>query len=684
MARRGAKTPQRNAQDPVRHSLEMLAKARVLAGSEVEESEALDAIEEANNRFTSLGATVPRYDPESLIRYVEITPHLRPCIDAMAQNIDGFGYRSKPVEPWMEDLDSEEATEAIRQALDIERWQDEQDAALDREQEKAQLRAQLEELLGKANDARAQGQTSRTVRKWERKVEEAQVQLDALETPPEEPLLPEGEVPEGEQTAEESVPDAEVDKAREMLRDELRRQGYLFEAWFKNCCSDRSFVELRRNVREDIKTHGWGGIEFLRDGYGRLKRLAYVPGYTIRPMADRGDLVDVTEDDAITPLSEGRQVMVKRRFRIYVQIVGGSKVYFKSPGDPRTISRTTGRVYRDLAAMRRPVEADPPGEGADAQTANELLYLSDHDPTTPCPPPVWIGNLVSVLGVREADETNYYYLADKALPAGMLFVHGGRLSRGVKERIESRIKNELAGAQGTGKLLVVEANPTGGNPNERSVLPSITFQSLREMHTNDALFTAYDERTADRIGASFRLSPMLRGYTPSTLNRATANAALYFAEQQVFQPERDEFDWVINKSVMPEIGLTLLRFQSKSPPTKSAEEYAKLVQATAPHGGWTPNEIRDQVSDLLNRPMAKFDEDWANAPMVLTLAGGAPGGEDLGGMDEVSASEISKRLRSIEARVSTMVTEELRAMGYDMEARSAFIGPEDGEDPSDA
>jgi len=669
--RRGPRTPTRPPEEASLRPIDLMAKARSLSDSEVEEAAALQDIQATNQLYASCEGVVPRYDPESLLRYAEITPHLRPAIDAMAQNIDGFGYHSEPAEPWMTSLDTEEATKAIRQALEIERWYDEQENRLLEEQKslerEEEIRARIEELRGKAEAAEKAGRTERTVQKWRTALADAEAELDEVS--------PSGEQPEGT----EPVTDEEVEAVRQQLEVELRRQQYLFDAWFRNCCSDRPFVELRRNVREDIKTHGWGCMEFLRDGLGRLKRLSYVPGFTVRPLADRGELIDVMEDDSITPLSDGREVMVKRRFRLYVQIVNGKKIYFKSPGDPRVVSRTTGKVYRSLAEMRRPKDADPPGEGKDAEDANELLYLSEHDPASPCPPPVWIGNLLSVLGGREADETNYFYLADKAIPAGLIFVHGGRVPRGTKDRLESRIKNELAGAQGSGKLLVVEAEPGNKAPSERSVMTSITFQSLREAMTNDATFMGYDERSSDRIGASFRLSPLLRGYTPSSLNRATALAALYFAEQQVFQPERDLFDWKMDKYILPEIGITYLQFVSNSPPTRSAEEVGKLIQATAPSGAWTPNEEREVIGDVLNKPMARIDEQWADQPMVITLAGGAGGPAPEGAAPEMA--DLGKRLRDIEMRVENIVAEELRAAGYDLEARATFVDPleEEGE-----
>jgi PBSX family phage portal protein len=472
---------------------------------------------------------------------------------------------------------------------------------------------------------------------------------------------------------EQEVLEEQARQVLDRIHLQLRREKFLFNAFFEHCVSDRSFVELRKAFRIDLESHGWGTIEWLRDRFGRLKRLAYVPAYTVRPVADIGEFVLVEEDDAVTPLSEGRTVMVSRRFQIYVQQVSGERVYFKSVGDPRTVSRSTGQVYASIKDMQAPTDATPHGEGPNAIPANELMWVSKHDPTTPCAPPDWIGNLLVVLGVREADETNFFYLSNNAIPSGLLFVHGGTVPRQTKERLEHRMTHEVRGARNSGKILVVEARPGGRTvPGEKSMQPALTFQSLREAQTNDALFTMYDQRSADRIGASFRLSPMLRGYTPTSLNRATAYASLAFAEQQVFAPPRQAFDWMVNKFILPEIGVRLLKFVSNSPPTTSTEELSAFISATAPHGTYMPSELREIASGALNKELVRLEEDWVKRPLPLTLSGmtgnGAPSAEEGSSM-----SEIAARLRQIEMSVAQIVTEELRSIGLDYEVQARHV-----------
>lgn len=659
----------------------LMAKARTLAGDVVDEGQALDALDAQMTAWGTQGAVEAPYDPESLLAYIELSPHLTPCLDAYCQNIEGYGYHSEKAAAWMRDLDSEEATAAIREALLIERWVDAEEQRLGEEAEErankaaGRVRRAKADPLGEAPDAATPDDTG------------------GRATDDQSPGMPEETPSQTAGDLADEISAEEIETVREEIRTRIRREEYLFNAWFANCCSTSSFVKLRRQVRFDIEAHGWGAIEFIRDGYGRLKRLSYVPAYTVRPLVDEGDAVEVVEDDSVTPLSEGREVKVWRRFRRYIQQVQDKWVYFKSPGDPRLVSSASGEIYLDNEKPGLTAEQYLAAEeGPDVRPANELLYIPLHSPRTPCPPPRWIGNLLAVLGVRESDEMNVNYFSNRSVPPAIVFVSGGRIAKDVRERLEGKIANEIKGVNNAHKILVVEAlagAPRGTAPGERSLLPQLTYQQLTDTHT-DATFQQYDVRSADRVGASFRLSPILRGLTNSNMNRATAEAALYQAEQQVFQPEREDVDWLINEMIMPELGIKFLRFVSNTPPTTAPETLISLIGAAAPTGGLLPEDVREVASLVLNKPLAPIDEDWAKQPLALTLAGmgGGAGAGGFGGMaadaDEGLAA-VSNRLRTIEAKLTTIITEELRAAGYDAEVRARFLdAPQAAVDPSGA
>lgn len=587
--------------------VQILAKAAVQAGDAVDEATALDLIESNEADWRENNAIEAPYDPHTLLSLVELSPHITPNLDAYAVNIDGHGHHFEPIAPWMKNLDSEDTVDEVREALEYEAWFDEQEAAIEAER-----------------DGDGQGEP------------DAPIEID----------------------------DEEVLAKVEALRGQLRRERFVADAWFANCCSETSFERLRRDMRWDYEAIGWTCLELIEDGYGRLVRIAYVPPQTVRPVADMGEAVEVIEPNPVTPLSEGRELRVMRRLWRYVQRVNGKMVYFKHPSDPRTISRYTGKIYADEKEMLRKEEH--------AEPANALLWMAHHNPRTPCSPPRWVGNLLRVIGTREADETNYYHLRNKTMAGGILFVNGGKLGRGVKDRLERAIANELQGSENTSRILVVEAVPTGKTaPGERQVLPEMSFQNLRDPSAGEGMFAAYDERASDSIGASFRQSPMLRGYTPSDLNRATAEASIRFAEDQVYQPEREDFDWLINKYLMPRIGVRLLRFVSNTPPTRSVEEVGEFVKNVAPHGGLLPSEIRSLSAKALNTELEPVEGDWAGHPMVLTLAGIGPSAEGT----EVNATD--QRLRRLEAKLSSVVSDELRAAGLDAHVRAAMVDATD-------
>ena len=620
---RKPRTPKKGTQTAPTPVTALMAKARVLAGNAIDEPTAIQDITAEEEGWGRAGAVVAPYDPESLLNYVELCGHVAPNIAAYVQNIEGFGYQAVVTESWMDDLDCEETREIVRLALQIERWADAE-----------------EETLAESEAKKA----------------------DAPGDPPKD-----GE--EGE--VEDEVTDDEVDAKIKEIKAQLQRDQFVFDSWFGQCVSEiqgmpANFVKLKRIVRSDYESHGWGCIEFVRDGYGRLKRLNYVPAYTVRPLVDEGEKVEVVEQDTVTPISESREIKVLRRFRRFVQRVGGNKVYFKSPGDPRVVSAATGKWYKDEAALikaeRKENQKEPP------RPANELLWIAQHSARTPCPPPRWVGNRLAVLGTRAADEVNYFYFDNKSIPPGMLFVTGGTIPRATRERLESRIRQELHGTENFHRMLVIEANPKQGahKPGEQGQLPQITYQSLADDKQSDALFVNYDLRSADRIGTSFRLPRLLRGETKD-FNRATALAALRFAEQQVFQPERQDIDWVFNKSVLPEIGVKYLKMRSNSPPARSLEEIAELVSKVAPQGGLVPSETRQLVGDAINSPLEKIDESWTKQPMAMTLAGimGNGGGE--GGGGEEMNQELATRVEEIESRLAEALTAELRESGYDMQ-----------------
>jgi hypothetical protein len=151
----------------------------------------------------------------------------------------------------------------------------------------------------------------------------------------------------------------------------------------------------------------------------------------------------------------------------------------------------------------------------------------------------------------------------------------------------------------------------------------IELRPLTNAQQNDALFGQYDERNHDKVGQSFRLPRLLRGDIRD-FNRSTSDSALMFAEMQVFQPEREEFDFIINRKILSDMGIRFWRFRSNSPVTRDPAAMADIVRSLTNANILTPEEGRLLASDVFNREFKKINASWVKQPVSLTLAGIPP------------------------------------------------------------
>jgi len=423
-----------------------------------------------------------------------------------------------------------------------------------------------------------------------------------------------GELPAD--AAIEPTEDEVASRKRELMLL-ARAERARLESFFDFCCFDHSFVDLRRRTRQDLEVTGNAYWEVLRNNRGELARLVHVPAQTVRLLPLDPAPVEVEEKVRVSPVAY-ETTSARRRLRRFVQIQGVESVFFKTFGDPRVVSKKTGEVFPDAGTLLRTRPDDAP--------ATELLHFAIHSPRSPYGVPRWVGTLLSVLGSRQMEEVNYLYFENKSVPPLALLVSGGKLSEASVPRIERFIEENLKGKQNFHKVLILEAE--GGTGSGENARAKIELRPLTDAQQQDALFQLYDERNIDKVGSAFRLPRLLRGESKD-FNRATAESALRFAEDQVFQPERDEFDFLVNRKLLADMGIRFWRFRSQTPVTRDPERMTAMVERLVRVGVLTPEEGRLLASDIFNREFRKIGDDWVKRPITLTLAGIQTGVEDL-------------------------------------------------------
>lgn len=411
----------------------------------------------------------------------------------------------------------------------------------------------------------------------------------------------------------------EVAARKVLLAEMMRAEKAQLEQFFAFCTEDMSFVALRRRARQDLEITGNGYWEVLRNGVGRIAEFVYLPATSMRLMPLDADTVDTRAPRKVSDM-DYETVTKRRRFRRFVQVLENVVVYFKEFGDPRVISKKTGAVV-------------PPGHvwAAGDGPATEVFHFRVPAARSPYGIPRWIGALLAVLGNRQAEEVNHAYFDNKSVPPLAVLVSGGVLTAKSVRAIEDHINTQIKGKSNFHKLLIIEAQSaaggslTGGDTSSTRV----ELKPLTDAQQKDALFLQYDERNTDKVGQTFRLPRLLRGDIRD-FNRATAEAALEFAEQQVFGPEREDFDFLVNRKVLSDLRIRFWHFKSNAPSLKDPAALAQVISSLVLANVLTPEEARELTEGVFNRPLKTVRAPWVKQPVPLTLAGLAPVDEATG------------------------------------------------------
>lgn len=394
-------------------------------------------------------------------------------------------------------------------------------------------------------------------------------------------------------------PDCPVDLKNEALAEKSRLINF-----FKNCCVDHSFTELRKRTRTDLETTGEAYWEIIRvPGTDQIIGLNHLPSYQMR--LGRQDK-DFTKFERATPVVkpdgtiELETVTYQKRFRGFIQArvgfisrsfaqtYGGLIRWFKSFGDPRIMNNENGDIVEEGK------EASVPEE----KRASEMLHHRIYSSRTPYGLPRFIGNLITVFGDRAADEVNFITLKNNNIPSMVILVSNGQLTDGSIQRIREFVETQIQPSDNYSRFLLLEGEGQFEGPDAGQV--KINIQPLTNDQHKDQLFQEYGKNNREKIREAFRLPPIFVGRSDD-YTRATAEASRRLADEQVFKPERDEFDEMINKMLLPAMGVRFHTFRSNGPNVTDDEDLIRILATAERTGGMTPRIARIILADIFGR-----------------------------------------------------------------------------------
>ncbi len=417
----------------------------------------------------------------------------------------------------------------------------------------------------------------------------------------------------GQWGADEPIAAPEVIAAKiAELKLATRRQAARAQLFFKNACSTKSWTDLIMGLRQDLEIIGYAFLEVRRDVQNRISGFAPVRPQDFVALKST-QLIEVEIPYARSPLSWDLRTE-DRYGHLWGQCDSSDmvKTVFKPFGDPRVISSKTTVTYASLAEL----QAAEPG----VRAATELVqFCIPHAATSFFGLPRWIGATMAVQGSRKAELINASYFDNKSVPPLAILVSGGSITPEAVTRIESFVEDELVGVENFHKILVIEAEPASDPMSPlNSGKVRIELVPLTAAQHDDGLFMKYIAKCRDMVGESFRNPRIVRGDIDG-INRATALAALAFAESHVYGPLREGFDWWVNTAIMSALGLSLVRYRTQSPVATDLDTAMAVAELTKANV-LVPGEGRGFAARVFNTPLVTITEPWTKKPMPLTLA----------------------------------------------------------------
>lgn len=448
------------------------------------------------------------------------------------------------------------------------------------------------------------------------------------------------------------VSGSEIDNMDYESRDEHPEKSALTD-WFQTPNGLESFTSLSKECAKDYWVTGNAYFEVIRN-------LAGQPQLIFRADSRRMRLCALDEEETETKLfvkrgGEWVPVQFRKRFRKYAMLlapakaansvaaVGGTRIrYFKEFGDPRIIDATTGKLKEELDAS----------ELEHFMPATEIIHYKNGSDAYGIPP--WIGELLEVMGLPKAQYINYDLFDSQGIPPLIVSIAGGQLTEESMEDLVGLFQ-KAKGVDNFHKLLVLETESTGYGLQDKEATPRLTVQSMAGYRKDDILFQKYmsDAREAIRI-FGFRLPSMFLG-AHTDFNYATGHIIREIAEEQLFIPNRNKFDELINLHIVRNLGITNWQFKTRAPFIRSNDEIIKLIPSLLDNGAFTVNELIEFVNKTFGTSMKLYTGDdakeWSNVPTPLvfgalhnfgttTATTGAPSnGETQGGSTASNGSD---------------------------------------------
>lgn len=347
-------------------------------------------------------------------------------------------------------------------------------------------------------------------------------------------------------------------------------------SFFKEPFPGVSMVSFRRELRRYLEAAGNAYIELIPNHKGELTMMRVLKSqYT--SLGSLSDVVNVKRQ--IERNGQLIEVNMQDREQSFIyQEPGSDPIYFIEFGATQSINKETGDF------SMQPLDAVTRG--------NEVIHLKmNDDPNSNYGIPRWISQTPSVVGSRKAEEQNLEFFDAGGIPNVIVFVKGGAMADSTTQQLNGFLSGNIRTG---GRAAVVEVASTSGTIDKAGQV-DIQVERFGSEAMGDKMYENYDNRCEERVRLAFRLPALFIGKT-SDYNYATAKVAYQVAEAQVFKPDRDEFDVLVNQIITKKLGLKTVRYRSRPITLTDIDSQLKALEMVKQVV--EPSEFVEEVSSL--------------------------------------------------------------------------------------
>lgn len=442
----------------------------------------------------------------------------------------------------------------------------------------------------------------------------------------------------GWQLRERPMPDA----IRERFAPQIELEKFKLASFLDAIHPTQSFTMLREQIKDDQHSCGNGYMELIEDRSGNLAGVNHVHGQCVR-LCERQKKPVKVEVPRVRPDKSFmiEDVAMWYRFRKFVMMLDAKPLFFKEAGDPRIMNRYTGAYDKDTPFNHR---------------ATSLIHFRNYFAAHAYGLPLWIGDTLSVVGSREAEEVNYSTLKNNAIPSMFVVVENGTLTQESIDRLREWTEQQVQRSLNRSKFIILE----GETLEEGIMNPSnfkIRIEPLKQLQQEDQMYQNLDSNNRDKVRQSFRLPPIFVGRSDD-YTRATADTSRDIADEQVFAPERHRDDFMTNRFIILPLGSRFHLFRSNHPNITDDIELIRLMGIAEKSGGMTPRRadriVRDVFGDDIGPMPTGIDLD---KPFSITFAEAQQGGS--AGSANASADRMVDGLLQLREKIEEELEERL-------------------------